>query len=585
MKTIFDQDTIKVSWTKYDIVHALDIFESIKTLETYYAKDAPFNESILKAVIGISSFDTPIPEFWYSLITELNNKEKQFLLFFSFLFTNTRVLKSFAEYIDGPFKGTYYVESDKESTNIRSLLVESGLASATYRRKKEVPFDGSILLNSPKAGLLFRAYIQNLIKLHSKFYDDSDFLEICRTNNFHRYLGLPFDRFVTWIEGGSLIPRTCNTIQFEEFLCFNGYNILEFNNSKEIYFVGENGDGKSLLLILIYLAYNGAQLEDRYDAKYIGEAISWLKKCPDNLKGTDDLGQAYTLESAPLFKNFYAYGAHRGLYTSGNDNALEPYGFMTLFNHNLKLKNPIDWLKDLYFKDLNNKSSNIDNSFKKITKIISELLENKVEIRITNSELNFYEKDYPLELDDLSEGNRGIIIMACDLFARLMENNEYTPNIFDTSGVVIIDEICQHIHPRWQREIVGKLRKIFKNMQFIVTTHSPFVIQGASNEALIYRVYRENGLAYISDSYRVSEMQDMMLNTLATSSIFGVDSAAMENAEDIDTSASFIDSRINHAINRRINILRKEGKNFISQSQIDTIINELLEEDSTNDKD
>lgn len=289
------------------------------------------------------------------------------------------------------------------------------------------------------------------------------------------------------------------------------------------------------------------------------------------------------MQSAPVFKNFYAYGTHRGLYASDSDDFLEPHGFMTLFNNNLKLIDPVNWLKDLYFRSQNN-GLKYENSFNSVAAILSSLLEDKVQVIVEGTEVYFLEKDYRLTLDMLSEGYRGVIIMACDLLARLMDNNGYNENIFDTAGVVLIDEICQHLHPRWQREIVSKLRSIFRNIQFIVTTHSPFVIQGASDEAIVFRVYRENGRAYISDRYEIREMKDMMLNTLATSSMFGVDSAAMETSEDIDTSESYIVSRINKAVSTKVAEMRKCGKNFISNNVIDEIVKNVIIEEMCHDQ-
>ena len=121
-------------------------------------------------------------------------------------------------------------------------------------------------------------------------------------------------------------------------------------------------------------------------------------------------------------------------------------------------------------------------------------------------------------------------------------------------------------------------------MQFIVTTHSPFVIQGASDESISFRVQRENGHAYISDAYKVSQMKNMMLNTLATSSMFGVDSAAMEGAESIDTSDSYIVSRINAAVRRDLEDLRKQGHNFLSEEEVDILVRNVMEA-QRNDKD
>lgn len=196
MRTVFDFDALKVSWTKYDIVHALDIFESKETLREYYLGEAELDRPILKAVLGLSSDNQPIPEFWYDVIDELDDKEKKFFIFFAILFTNSRILRSFAKYYGSPFKGVYALDKGKEGTNTRSLLVESGLASSSMRRKEIVPFDGSILLNSISAGQLFKKYLQNLVLSHSKDYDSNDFEEICRDNQFNTFLGLPFERFM-----------------------------------------------------------------------------------------------------------------------------------------------------------------------------------------------------------------------------------------------------------------------------------------------------------------------------------------------------------------------------------------------------
>jgi predicted ATP-binding protein involved in virulence len=55
----------------------------------------------------------------------------------------------------------------------------------------------------------------------------------------------------------------------------------------------------------------------------------------------------------------------------------------------------------------------------------------------------------------------------------------------EAEAVVLIDEIDLHLHPRWQREIRQKLRETFPKVQFIATTHSPFVIQSLRPGELI----------------------------------------------------------------------------------------------------
>jgi len=72
-------------------------------------------------------------------------------------------------------------------------------------------------------------------------------------------------------------------------------------------------------------------------------------------------------------------------------------------------------------------------------------------------------------------------------------------NIVDFQGVVLIDEIELHLHPKWKYNFMKKLRETFPLIQFIVTTHSPTVLLGASEEAVFYKIYKEDGEVQISN--------------------------------------------------------------------------------------
>ncbi|MRR05778.1 MAG: AAA family ATPase [Deltaproteobacteria bacterium] len=91
----------------------------------------------------------------------------------------------------------------------------------------------------------------------------------------------------------------------------------------------------------------------------------------------------------------------------------------------------------------------------------------------------------PLDLTQLSDGERSFLALICDLGRRLALANPLLDNPLHGAGVVIIDEIELHLHPKWQREVVEKLRTAFPNIQFIATTHSPFVIQSIKPGELI----------------------------------------------------------------------------------------------------
>ncbi|MEO5831590.1 MAG: AAA family ATPase [Rhodanobacter sp.] len=90
-----------------------------------------------------------------------------------------------------------------------------------------------------------------------------------------------------------------------------------------------------------------------------------------------------------------------------------------------------------------------------------------------------------LDLSQLSDGERALFAVLIDLCRRLVLANPELTDPALGSGVVLVDEIELHLHPTWQREIVENLRQTFPNIQFILTTHSPFVIQSVREGELV----------------------------------------------------------------------------------------------------
>ena len=83
----------------------------------------------------------------------------------------------------------------------------------------------------------------------------------------------------------------------------------------------------------------------------------------------------------------------------------------------------------------------------------------------------------PLRL--LSDGVRNMLAMVADMAYRAAMLNPHLGKdaAKETPGIVLIDEIDLHLHPSWQRVVVEALHRTFPNIQFIATTHSPFIIQ------------------------------------------------------------------------------------------------------------
>jgi len=99
-----------------------------------------------------------------------------------------------------------------------------------------------------------------------------------------------------------------------------------------------------------------------------------------------------------------------------------------------------------------------------------------------------FEEDITIPFEHLSDGQRTILGLFCDIARRTAILNPHLSGdaISETEGVVLIDELDLHLHPRWQRRIVEDLRTVFPHIQFICTTHSPFLIQSLrTSEELI----------------------------------------------------------------------------------------------------
>ncbi|MGM8900874.1 AAA family ATPase, partial [Psychrobacter sp. 1Y4] len=78
-----------------------------------------------------------------------------------------------------------------------------------------------------------------------------------------------------------------------------------------------------------------------------------------------------------------------------------------------------------------------------------------------------------VNIAQLSQGQKMLVALSGDLARRLVKLNPNSENPLHSHGVVVIDEIELHLHPKWQQEILINLQKTFPNLQFIVTTHSP----------------------------------------------------------------------------------------------------------------
>ena len=93
--------------------------------------------------------------------------------------------------------------------------------------------------------------------------------------------------------------------------------------------------------------------------------------------------------------------------------------------------------------------------------------------------------------DELSDGYRSTMQWLLDLFAWMMYAGRF-PAEKEPAGILLIDEIEQHLHPRWQRHIIRRLSRQLPRMQIITTTHTPLIASSMADvkSASLLRLYK-----------------------------------------------------------------------------------------------
>jgi recombinational DNA repair ATPase RecF len=103
--------------------------------------------------------------------------------------------------------------------------------------------------------------------------------------------------------------------------------------------------------------------------------------------------------------------------------------------------------------------------------------------KVDNPVLTVVKEGRELAFNQLSEGERTTAVLACDIARRLaVANPNGDPLLGD--GVVLIDEIDLHLHPKWQAQVIDALRRTFPHIQWVVTTHSPIVLSRVPSESV-----------------------------------------------------------------------------------------------------
>lgn len=145
----------------------------------------------------------------------------------------------------------------------------------------------------------------------------------------------------------------------------------------------------------------------------------------------------------------------------------------------------------------------------------------------------------PLTVNQLSDGEKCLIALVGDLARRLAIANPVRNNPLEGEGIVLIDEIDLHLHPKWQRMIVPKLMEVFPHCQFILSTHSPHVITHVHPENLAVLRQTDTGMVAERPLESYGKTVERILEDLMGLSTTRPDEISQEFMEIYDKIASF----------------------------------------------
>lgn len=134
--------------------------------------------------------------------------------------------------------------------------------------------------------------------------------------------------------------------------------------------------------------------------------------------------------------------------------------------------------------------------------------------------------DTTVPLEELSDGYQSVIALCADIMSVLRER---WGSMAVAEGVVLLDELGAHLHPKWRMSIVQSLRATFPRVQFIVTTHDPLCLRGLrAGEVIVMRRDRERRVRARTD---LPPTEGLRVDQLLTSEHFGLSSTLEPEVE------------------------------------------------------
>ena len=307
------------------------------------------------------------------------------------------------------------------------------------------------------------------------------------------------------------------------------------DNTQWIFLTGENGFGKTSVLqaIVEHINWKLDNTKGGLGLLYGNNLIPSISLCEGNeFMNNKQILRAFIIK-------IIAYGSTRLRVSAGvTKEVTETYSpTSSLFSNDTVLINIEENFKD-WKNNYTEGFEALENIFKtlipRLDRIEVEFDEKDKKSRVkyyeTDSEGNTYKEG--TEFLDLAAGYKNIIAMVGDMIVRLLQYQ--SPNEFKyLHGIVIIDEIDLHLHPKYQKLFVQKLTELFPKIQFIVSTHSPIPLLGVGKDtkAAIINVSRTRKDGIKAELLDI-DFSVLTPNAILSSPIFGFQDLIPESKSD-----------------------------------------------------
>ena len=291
----------------------------------------------------------------------------------------------------------------------------------------------------------------------------------------------------------NILPHSLKCLKVKKY---DGVIITNFEglpiDTSWIFLIGENGYGKTTILRSITIGFVGEKDEDAelFDFNFEENGIS-IEYFNQSHSVINSIGQT---NFKPLI-HLACYGPSRlQIQTDQTQNDIVKKSTTTysLFNSDGILLN-IEFELLIWHLEKNPRFDAVKQTFLKLIPYLSD-----IQVDVPQRKIFYIEKE-PTEngskynrvtFNQLASGFRSILAMVGDMMIRLFKSQPEITEPSELAGIVIIDELDLHWHPKMQREIPSLLSSIFPKVQFIASTHSLVPLLGAPENSVLLKVNR-----------------------------------------------------------------------------------------------